>query len=377
MYTLLLVDDEEFALAALRHALPWQAYGFTDIYAATSSQDAWEILTKQRIDACFIDIRMPGMSGLELLAQAQRQNLETLFVVVSGYSDFSYARQAIQFGVLDYCLKPVSQEECQPVLEKLALQLPQNRLSHDPAYVSRLLAEQDFCGDFLSDLTADGCAQLTLLLINAPQPVQILRALDSLHPAKIFFLSETEAFAIWSSPPEEDIFVSSLEAWAQSALLLYGAAPPDPASFQNAFRRLRIISHSQGTAPTGMVKLPSVNEETAAYLANILSYIEENYASHLTLQDLSRRFGVNYSYLSQLFKKTTNQTFEKHLASIRLTHAGRLLSETYMPIADIAEQVGFSDYHYFCTAFKRFCSMTPSQYREAHSAPTPERNLKA
>ena len=142
MYTLLLVDDEEFALAALRHALPWEAYGFRDIHTAASSPDAWEILTKQRIDACFIDIRMPGMTGLELLAEAQRQNLETLFVVVSGYSDFSYARQAIQFGVLDYCLKPVSEEECRPVLEKLARHIPLNRISHDPAYVSRLLAEE-------------------------------------------------------------------------------------------------------------------------------------------------------------------------------------------------------------------------------------------
>lgn len=66
----------------------------------------------------------------------------------------------------------------------------------------------------------------------------------------------------------------------------------------------------------------------------------------------------------------TNQTFEKHLAGIRLTHACRLLSETYMPIAEVAENVGFRDYHYFCTAFKRFCSMTPSQYRDAHSTPT-------
>nr|WP_300832679.1 AraC family transcriptional regulator [uncultured Acetatifactor sp.] len=133
---------------------------------------------------------------------------------------------------------------------------------------------------------------------------------------------------------------------------------------------MRVICHSQSTAPTGIVRLPSVNEETAAYLANVLSYIEENYASRLTLQDLAHQFGINYSYLSQLFKKATNQTFEKHLAHIRLTHACRLLSHTYMPIADIAEKVGFRDYHYFCTAFKRFCSMTPSQYRDAHHTPT-------
>ena len=369
MYTLLLVDDEEFALAALRHALPWEAYGFRDIHTAASSPDAWEILTKQRIDACFIDIRMPGMTGLELLAEAQRQNLETLFVVVSGYSDFSYARQAIQFGVLDYCLKPVSEEECRPVLEKLARHIPLNRISHDPAYVSRLLAEEAFCGDFLSALTASGSGKLALLLVRGPEPGQILAAADPLLPARVFFLGEDEAFLIWGDAPEEDAVVSFLEAWEQSTLFIYGTISPEPASFQNAFRRMRVICHSQSTAPTGIVRLPSVNEETAAYLANVLSYIEENYASRLTLQDLAHQCGINYSYLSQLFKKATNQTFEKHLAHIRLTHACRLLSHTYMPIADIAEKVGFRDYHYFCTAFKRFCSMTPSQYRDAHRNP--------
>nr|WP_300832678.1 response regulator [uncultured Acetatifactor sp.] len=201
MYTLLLVDDEEFALAALRHALPWEAYGFRDIHTAASSPDAWEILTKQRIDACFIDIRMPGMTGLELLAEAQRQNLETLFVVVSGYSDFSYARQAIQFGVLDYCLKPVSEEECRPVLEKLARHIPLNRISHDPAYVSRLLAEEAFCGDFLSALTASGSGKLALLLVRGPEPGQILAAADPLLPARVFFLGEDEAFLIWGGCP--------------------------------------------------------------------------------------------------------------------------------------------------------------------------------
>ncbi len=369
MYTLLLVDDEEFALAALRHALPWEAYGFTDIHAATSSPDAWEILTKQRIDACFIDIRMPGMTGLELLAEAGRYELETLFVVVSGYSDFSYARQAIRHGVLDYCLKPVSQEECRPVLEKLARHIPLNRISHDPAYVSRLLAEPEFCGDFLSGLTAGGSGKPVLLLIRSPRSLQILAAADALLPARLFFLEEDEALLIWRDAPEGGAFISFLEAWKRSALFIYGAVPPEPAAFRNALRRMRVICHSRSTAPTGIVKLPSVNEETAAYLAGILSYIEGNYASHLTLQDLARQFGVNYSYLSQLFKKATNQTFEKHLAHIRLTHARRLLSDTHMPIADIAEQVGFRDYHYFCTAFKRSCSMTPSQYRDAHSVP--------
>jgi len=235
MYSLLLVDDEEFALAALRHALPWEAYGFTDIRTASSSPDAWELLTTGRIDACFIDIRMPVMSGLELLARARRQNLETLFVVVSGYSDFSYAKQAIQHGVLDYCLKPVSEEECRPVLEKLARQIPLNRISPDSAFASRLLADPDFCRDFLSGLHAAPGPQLTLLLLRTPDLGRILLASDSLRPAKVLFLGEDEAFLIWTDSPNEDNFVSFLESWRQTALLIYGTAPPGSHIFPERF----------------------------------------------------------------------------------------------------------------------------------------------
>ena len=365
MFHVLLVDDEELALASLRYALPWKEFGFTDIHATTSSLDALELLKKQRIDACFVDIRMPGMTGLELLAAAQQRKLDTLFVVVSGYSDFTYAKQAIQFGVLDYCLKPVVKEDCVPVLEKLSGRILLNRISQDPPFISSLLARQDSCQEFLSCLTADSTERktLTLLLTRSPVLQQILKEADELLPVRVFFLGENEALLIWLNSPGEDKLNAFLTDCQQSALFVYETISSQTITFRRTLKRLRTVCHAQNPSQTGIIKVPSVNEETAAYFSNILSYMEDNYAQHLTLQGLARQFGINYSYLSQLFKKAIDLTFAEHLTNIRLTHACQLLSDTYMPITDIAEAVGFQDYHYFCNTFKRFCSMTPSQYR--------------
>lgn len=365
MFNILLVDDEELALTTLRYALPWKDYGFTDIHFTTSSLDALEFLKKQHFDACFVDIRMPDMNGLELISIAQHYTPATLFVIVSGYSDFSYAQQALKYDVLDYCLKPVVPEDCIPVLEKLNKRIFSKRISNDPLYTSRLLKEEAFCQEFLSCLTSENteCNELTLLLVRTNNLIAILSQIDQLLPAQVFFLGKGEALIIWKGILDPNNLALLLKDFLQSTLLIYDTVSANTVSFQNAVKYLCVTCHSSDINVTGIQRIPSVQEEAAVYFSNILSYIDANYANHLTLQNLAHDFGINYSYLSQLFKKTIGISFTQYLTNIRLKHACELLSSTYKPIIDIAESVGFNDYHYFCNTFKNNFSMTPSQYR--------------
>jgi two-component system response regulator YesN len=119
MYTILLVDDELPILETLKSSIPWQQFGIDTLMTATDGIQALEKMKKQRIDLLITDIRMPNMDGLELLHQVRSLYPDTHCVLLTAYSDFEYARKAIQLGVDNYLLKPFQEEEMEETIEKV------------------------------------------------------------------------------------------------------------------------------------------------------------------------------------------------------------------------------------------------------------------
>lgn len=120
MIKVLLVDDEQFIRQGLRCLVDWEKYGYQIVAEAENGSDAIRILEEIDIDLAFVDIRMPGMSGMELISYVH-QNLkcDVRFVILTGYAEFQYAREALQYHVLAYILKPVQEEELLDVLKQI------------------------------------------------------------------------------------------------------------------------------------------------------------------------------------------------------------------------------------------------------------------
>ena len=134
MYTALLVDDEPWTLQSLALLFPWQKYNFELLDAVSDSDTAMDLIIRRMPDIVFTDINMPGMSGLEMMVQAQKRHLDTKFVVISAHSDFRYAQEAIRNGALDYLLKPITEEDACRVLKAMKEQLDEKHAlqSHMP-----------------------------------------------------------------------------------------------------------------------------------------------------------------------------------------------------------------------------------------------------
>lgn len=116
----MLVDDEQFIRQGLRHLVDWEKFGYQVVAEAENGSDAIRILEEIEIDLAFVDIRMPGMSGMELISYvSQNMKRRIGFVILTGYAEFHYAREALQYNVLDYILKPVQEEELLGVLKKI------------------------------------------------------------------------------------------------------------------------------------------------------------------------------------------------------------------------------------------------------------------
>jgi two-component system response regulator YesN len=111
MIEVLLVDDEAFLIESLTQTIPWDQIGVKAVYKAYSGMEALRILEEQSIDIVVTDIRMPEMSGLELISVIQKRWDHIKCILLSGFADFEYAKKALQLNAFDYLLKPINDDE--------------------------------------------------------------------------------------------------------------------------------------------------------------------------------------------------------------------------------------------------------------------------
>jgi two-component system, response regulator YesN len=150
MYKVIIVDDESWAIRGIRNAFDWEKYGFEIIGQFTSAYKAWDAIMERQPDLVFTDIRMPDISGLELMKRAKDQGLETEFVIVSGFAEFEYAQEALRYGALDYFLKPLDVDRADQLIEKLAMHFSRRSAARNHLLLDALTsADQDGMKRFL------------------------------------------------------------------------------------------------------------------------------------------------------------------------------------------------------------------------------------
>lgn len=121
MLKVLLVDDEPFILQGLSVLIDWEKEGFVIAGTALNGRKALEFLKQEDVDLIIADIKMPGMSGLDMLEEIRRDGLsKAYFAIMSGYRDFEFARRAIGSACVDYILKPVQRGELLKLLARVS-----------------------------------------------------------------------------------------------------------------------------------------------------------------------------------------------------------------------------------------------------------------
>jgi two-component system, response regulator YesN len=123
MRKVLLVDDEISILEGLRSLIRWEEYNYSVAGKATDGLEAMDLATHEHFDLIIADIRMPGLSGLELIRRLNEINYAGKIVILSGHSEFGYAKEAIEAGVSGYLLKPIDVDELGDLLARIDLEL--------------------------------------------------------------------------------------------------------------------------------------------------------------------------------------------------------------------------------------------------------------
>lgn len=99
---LLIADDELYMAEYIQKLVDWRDYGFDQVFVANGGSMARDILQEFVPELLITDIKMPRISGLDLSAFIDEKKYPTKVIIISGYSDFGYARQALHYGVSEY-----------------------------------------------------------------------------------------------------------------------------------------------------------------------------------------------------------------------------------------------------------------------------------
>lgn len=146
MVKVYLVEDEIIIRQSIKNSIDWEKEGYEFVGDASDGELALPVILKEKPDILITDIRMPFMDGLELSRMVKAELPDIKIVILSGYDDFEYAKQAIKIGVAEYLLKPVSSAVLLEHLSEIAEKVRDERedLALKKVYYQEMQENEEF-----------------------------------------------------------------------------------------------------------------------------------------------------------------------------------------------------------------------------------------
>lgn len=336
MIRVVLVDDQELVLQGLSGLIPWEEAGFTIVGRFTSAREAFGFIRAERPDVVMTDIRMPEMSGLELIEALNAAGQKPEIVFISSYRDFDAAKEAIRLGVSRYIVKPFEEDEVLATLAELRQRLSRQELP---------------CVDPLEPLS-----------YRANPAFSRLCSQVSLH-ARCFLLLSEYAFRPAEAP---NTCAGALRVHGYVSAWLIAQkkgipSVPAHAGLSRVHRDFRDFGAFLSEAELSLRGCFAFSEHEQA--ADIQQYLCERLLDNPSLDELASHFYLSRTRLCALFRSHTGYSPASFLQHVRLHLSRWRLLHTDMRIREVAESVGYWDTSYFGRLYKREFAMTPEECR--------------
>ena len=156
---MIIADDEDMLIRLIRKLGRFEALGIEIIDECHDGEEAYQSILKNRPDFVLTDIQMPVLDGLEMIEKVQPSVPDTLFVLISGFRYFEYARTAIKLNAVDYLLKPINEEQLNLMLERLCRLTDERRhmrKDNESLQSFRESASREKSSEFLRELLCIG-----------------------------------------------------------------------------------------------------------------------------------------------------------------------------------------------------------------------------
>lgn len=383
---ILVVDDESIIREGIQRTLSHHFPEHSVHLAAKADEAAW-LLRTESIDLVLTDVRMPGMTGLELMELSRSRHPQVKWVVISAYSEFAYAREAVRLGARDYLLKPIGKEALIDMVEQLSAEIEQSTMRSKESHLlrqnvrllregalTRLITGLDLGGIDLNTLLEEP-SYFYLVMVRIEQKRSghlehfivenvLTELIDNFGHGVVASASLCHLVGLVTPdlPHQLPVLLDELKTQLKRCLKVpfQIIASEELDNFSLIPRQVALLSR----AAMDQFSEPDHDNHNNEAIELALKYIRAHYQEELTLEKVSSVVFLNPVYFSQLFKQKTGHGFKDYIIHLRMEEARHLLRQPGLKISDVAERVGYQDMRHFSQVFRRKYNMTPSDYRQ-------------
>ncbi|OUM86980.1 MAG: hypothetical protein BAA01_12850 [Bacillus thermozeamaize] len=349
MIKTLIVDDEPWTREVIKQFGLWEQFDMRIVGEADNGLKAIEMIRLHQPHLVITDMRMPGVDGVQLLQYLDEHFGGIKVIVISGYDDFVYTRQAIRSKVHEYLLKPVDPQELNTALGKCREEI-----------AARLACMTPGALDSETIGVLNGAVKRIAALLLEGEREALHEAFEDLY-RKFLHLEHSKALI-------NRVYHDLWKLWEET-VVLHGLDiretdvryDPTSATWRATIEVL------QAMYDKAFEKLQEDRKyRNKINLLDVRQFIERHYTEPLTLESIARCFFVSKEYLSRAFKQETGWNVSDYILRLRMERAKELLIRDRLPIKAVARFVGYEDVAYFYRLFKKHFGVTPGEIRKAN-----------
>ena len=362
MYKVLIADDLEILRYDLKRMKVWsETKDFVIAGEATNGKEALEKLQASSYDLLITDIKMPVINGIELLKAVSEKKLCPCVVLLSDYTEFTYAREGMLHGAFDYLGKPVDNQEITELLSRVKVFLDNRKIEHNRLKQWEDLADKAFFpADYVDQISSFLIKAEDEVLLKADQMLETVGATLDYDINKAVIILENASSQIVSRVLEEHGWIKLYTDVEKINQLNYFKHT----NWENLSKQI----HNECKDFLNFLKKFVIWKDVDTFVKSACLEVLYNIENNISVKTIAENLFISKAYLSERFKQITGISLSEYIYTTKMERAKYLLTSSSLKNYEIAEALGYNDHEYFSKVFKKSTGFSPTEYRKENKS---------